>query len=135
MEKTKMETYVGTSSNLLERMVEGEAREEGLEQIGTMIDSDKDEEVIISRHAYTRMKERNGWNRKAADRMAKRVYLEGLRPEQVKGYLKRWINKKFDYCNEGDEYVLYGEMLYIFNGRTMLTVLPTPTRGYLLKEA
>lgn len=93
------------------------------------------QELVISKHAYTRMKERNGWSRKAAERMVQRVYKEGLRPEQVKGYLKGWIKKKYGYCNEGDEYVIYGEMLYIFNGRTMLTVMPTPNRSYLIREA
>ena len=90
--------------------------------------------LIISKHAYARMKERNGWGRKAAERMVQRVYREGLRPEQIKGYLKGWINKKYGYSNNGDEYVLYGEMLYIFNGRTMLTVIPTPSRSYLIRE-
>lgn len=92
------------------------------------------EEIVVTKHAYDRMKERNGWNRKAANRMAKIVYSEGLRPQQVKGYLKLWLNKKYDLCNEGDDYILFGERLYIFNGKTMLTVLPVPTRSYLLKE-
>ena len=91
--------------------------------------------LVISRHAYTRMKERNGWNKKAASRMVQKVYTEGLRPEQVKGYLKGWINNKADYAKEGNELVLFGEKLYIFNGNTMLTVIPTPSRSYLIREA
>jgi hypothetical protein len=92
-------------------------------------------EVVVSKHAYARMKERNGWSHRAAYRMALRVYREGLRPNQVKGYLKGWINTKYDYRKEGDEYVLFGEKLYIFNGNTMLTVLPIPTRSDLIREA
>ena len=90
--------------------------------------------IIISRHAYARMKERNGWNKRTAERMVDRIYMDGLRPEQVKGYLKGWINRKYEKSNTGDEYVLFGEMLYIFNGRFMLTVLPTPSRSRLLRE-
>lgn len=92
------------------------------------------EELVISKHTYSRMKERNGWNRKAAKRMIQKVYQEGLRPEQVKGYLKGWVNNKTDYAKDCNEFVLFGEKLYIFNGNTMLTVLPVPTRGYILKE-
>ena len=87
------------------------------------------EELVITKHAYTRMKERNGWNKKAATRMVSRIYSDGVRPEQVKGYLKGWVNTKYEYRNDGDEYVLFGDKLYIFNGTTMLTVLPTPTRS------
>lgn len=46
-----------------------------------------------------------------------------------------WVNAKYEYSNEGDEYILFGDKLYIFNGMTMLTVLPTPTRSYLYPTA
>lgn len=93
------------------------------------------EGLVITKHAYTRMKERNGWNRKAAKRMVSRIYSDGIRPEQVKGYLKGWVNTKYNYRNDGDEYVLFGDKLYIFNGMTMLTVLPTPAKSYLYHAA
>lgn len=93
-----------------------------------------EETISISKHAYERLKERNGWNRKASDRMVGRVYSDGLRPEQVKGYLKGWVNKKNEYSAD-KEFVLFGEKLYIFQDRTMLTVLPVPTKGFLLREA
>lgn len=32
------------------------------------------EKIVITKHAYMRMKERNGWNKKAATRMASRVF-------------------------------------------------------------
>ena len=93
------------------------------------------EELVITKHAYTRKKERNGWNKKAATRMDSRIYSDGVRPEQVKGYLKKWVNTKYEYRNDGDEYVLFGNKLYIFNGMTMLTVLPIPTRSCLYSVA
>ena len=93
------------------------------------------DELVITKHAYTRMKERNGWNKKAAKRMVSRIYNDGVRPDQVKGYLKSWVNAKYEYSNEGDEYILFGNKLYIFNGMTMLTVLPTPTKSHLYPAA
>ncbi|QFJ55271.1 hypothetical protein [Pseudobutyrivibrio xylanivorans] len=92
-------------------------------------------EVVITKHAYSRLKERNGWNKKASDRMIPKVYVNGLRPEQIKGYLKNWVITKYEYSNERDEYVLFGDKLYIFNNKTMLTVLPTPARSYLYPAA
>ncbi len=90
--------------------------------------------LVISEHAYMRLKERNGWNRKASSRMINKVYQRGLRPEQVKGYLKSWINNKAEYEKDGNELILFGEKLYIFNGNTMLTVIPIPSNSYLLRE-
>ena len=95
----------------------------------------KSEEIVVTKHAYLRMKERNGWNKKAAMRMALRVYNDGIRHDKIKGYLKNWVNTKYEYRNAGDEYILYGDKLYIFNNRTMLTVLPTPNRSYLYSAA
>lgn len=91
--------------------------------------------LSISKHAYERMKERNGWSKKAADRMLEKVYFGGIRPDKVKGYLKGWINRKADMYEDDREFVLYGEKLYIFNEGTMLTVLPVPTRSYLINNA
>ena len=93
-----------------------------------------DENLEISKHAYRRMKERNGWNKKTSDRMLRRIYTEGLRPSQVKGYLKGWVNGKTEYAGEENEFILFGDKLYIFNENIMLTVLPVPSRAYLLKE-
>lgn len=101
----------------------------------TKVNERSSETIFISEHAYMRLKERNGWSRKAASRMIDRVYQNGLRPDQVKGYLKCWINNKADYGTEGSEIVLFGEKLYIFNGNTMVTVIPTPSKSYLLREA
>lgn len=93
------------------------------------------DELVITKHAYIRMKERNGWNRKTAKRMVSKIYNDGMRPNQVKGYLKSWVNTKYENRNEGDEYILFGNKLYIFNEMTLLTVLPTPTRSYLYPAA
>jgi len=91
--------------------------------------------IIITKHAYLRLKERNGWNRKASRRMISRIYTEGIRQGEVKGYLKMWVNMKCKYAEEGDEYILYGDKLYIFNETRMLTVITVPTRTYLEKMA
>lgn len=92
-------------------------------------------ELSISKHAYGRLKERNGWSKKAANRMLQKIYADGIRPEEVKGYLKGWINRKADMFDDDREFVLFGEKLYIFYEGMMITVLPVPTRSYLIREA
>ena len=95
----------------------------------------RENDLVISQHAYMRMKERNGWSKKASTRMLQKIYSEGVRSNQVKGYLKGWVNDKADYAMEGRELILFGEKLYVFNEKTMLTVLPVPSRAYLIHEA
>ncbi len=96
---------------------------------------DTDVTLTISRHAYMRMKERNGWNKKTSNRMLNKIYMNGLRSNQVKGYLKDWIRSKANNTGEYRECILFGEKLYIFNENVMLTVIPIPSRAYLLNEA
>ncbi len=93
-----------------------------------------DEKLVITEHAYDRMKERNGWSRKTSNRMLRRIYADGLRPGQIKGYLKKWVNNKSYYETDGGECILFGEKLYIFKNMKMVTVIPVPSRGYLLRE-
>lgn len=87
--------------------------------------------TVISDHAFLRLRQRNGWNRKASTRMAERIYREGVRPEAVKGVLRKWIEKK-SAQDAQSEYVIYGQSLYIFRGSTLITVFPVPTRKRLI---
>lgn len=71
--------------------------------------------ISISEHAYLRLKERNGWNGNTARRMVPRIYREGRRDVCSKGYLKQWVKSKEDiYYDNVSEYVVYGDVLYIF---------------------
>lgn len=85
----------------------------------------------ITEHAYCRMKQRNGWNKKTANRMVKRVYDCGQRPNQIKGYLKTWIKSKVVEDSKGNDFILYGQTIYVFREKVLITVLHTPSRKYV----
>ena len=87
--------------------------------------------IWITEHAYTRIKQRNRWSRKTADRMVQKVYDSGKRPEEIKGYLKAWMREKINEDNNGNDFVLYGEMVYVFRENALITVLHTPSKGYI----
>ena len=87
--------------------------------------------IWITDHAYARMKQRNGWNRKTSDRMVSRVYDSGQRPEQIKGYLKAWVKAKVSEDVNGNDFVLYGQSMYVFRENALITVLHIPSRGYV----
>ena len=90
--------------------------------------------IYITEHAYIRMKERNGWSRKTADRMAERIYAHGIRPEQIKGYLKSWLREKINNDVNQNDYIVYGQSLYIFRENALITVIHTPSKGYVAES-
>ena len=71
--------------------------------------------IKVSEHAYDRFKERLGLNKKAANRMAKKVYVEGIKHGDTDG-------KVFDYISSithknmirGNEIRLYGDTVYCY---------------------
>jgi hypothetical protein len=90
--------------------------------------------IYITDHAEGRLKQRNGWNKNTAIRMIKKVYDEGTRAEDVKGYLAPWFRHKTEEGNPGDEFVLYGDMVYLFNGQSLLTAFHKPHKGKFLSK-
>lgn len=89
--------------------------------------------VYISQHAYKRMRQRNGWNRKTADRMIKRIYSDGLRSDEFKGYAKRWFENRTNKSPQ-EECVLYGDYIYIFKEHVLMTAYPLPCREQVLRH-
>ena len=85
-------------------------------------------DINITEHAYLRIKQRNGWNRKTANRMLDRIYDDGLRIKDIKGYLRVWIKNKIKSELQEAEYVLYGKQVYIFREHNLITVLAAPCR-------
>lgn len=81
-----------------------------------------DDCVFISRHGFDRMRERNGWNKKTALRMVKKVYDEGLSPDEVKGEFRPWVKQRAEKHPSGD-LKFYGQSLYIFENNILITVL------------
>lgn len=89
----------------------------------------EDDTVYISEHAFERMKERCGLNRKAAMRLVKKVYDNGEDISRSKGYLLRWAKQKTIGSPEYDKLIIYGDYVYIFAYTTLVTVLHKPHKG------
>lgn len=82
----------------------------------------EDDCVYISRHAFDRMRERNGWNKKTALRMVKKVYDNGLSPEEYDGEYKSWVmlrSKKHPGCT----LKMYGNTMYVFDNNVLVTAM------------
>lgn len=83
--------------------------------------SDKDC-IYISRHAFERMKQRNGWNKKTALRMVKKVYDNGILPEDAPAEYRPWLKRK-EKKEPGTLYKLYGDMVYVFDNQVLITTM------------
>ena len=85
----------------------------------------EEETFYITKHAFDRLKERNGWNKKTIKRMVEKIYNTGTEVKDVKS--KPWltsITKKIS--NRPVFYKIYGQFIYIFDCKTLVTVLHMP---------
>lgn len=96
--------------------------EEDIEHWAVQRNKDEADCIYISRHAFDRMRERNGWNKKTALRMIKKVYDTGLNPDEVKGEYRAWIKER---AKKHPEVIIkfYGQTLYIFDNRVLVTAI------------
>ncbi len=85
-------------------------------------------EIILSKHAEKRMKERLNLTKQAAIRMANKVYEQGIDGNIKNGSLKRYINGKIKEgkINEFTEVKIYGDYVYIFDNNVLITVFILP---------
>ena len=79
------------------------------------------DEIIITKHAYKRGKERTGLGKKGFKNLSQRAFNVGLKADEfnwkrINEYLK---------CRSGNanNVRLYGEFVYLFDNITLITVL------------
>lgn len=82
--------------------------------------------VILTTHSKQRMKERCGFKKKSKQRMAERVFLEGITPEETNGNLKKWLEAVTRKNTDINNLRLYGDKIYLFADRTLVTVFWIP---------
>lgn len=71
--------------------------------------------IHISEHAFERMNERSGINKKAARRLAEKAYELGVRHNETSGRLQKYItSKSMAYRKKGTCIRIYGEYVYCF---------------------
>lgn len=89
-------------------------------------------QVKVSRHAFQRIRERCGLNKKSAERLAQKAFDNGIRHGQTKGNLYKWVTAQYFKNENIDNLIIYGDNLYLFDGYTLVTVFRVPNN--LLKN-
>lgn len=85
-------------------------------------------EVIVSKHAKKRIKERCGVSKRAAERLAKMAANRGIDRESTKGSLRKWLDEKSLRSDIGSRILVWGDKAYIFSdSNVMITCLQIPS--------
>lgn len=82
--------------------------------------------MYVTEHAKRRLKERNGLNSKSIDRIAERALNEGIRHNQTKSRLCKWVTSVFFRNTSINNIRLYGDKAYLFVDEKLVTVLQIP---------
>lgn len=86
----------------------------------------KSEEIVITEHAYDRAKERLSYNKNALERMANKAYFSGLKHEDTKGKLNKYLTKLWHLHKSANNIRIHGENVFIFINNTLITVYQLP---------
>lgn len=83
--------------------------------------------VAVTTHAKKRLKERCGINKQSALRMAEKAFKEGISFNNAGELLQKYISSIYlrhnKMCNN---LRIYGNTVYVFDNRTLITVYPIP---------
>jgi len=84
------------------------------------------ENIYVTKHGYKRLRERNGWNKKTADRMLIKIYNDGLDLRDISNTCKEWAMEVGRQHSDSDVYKIYGDKVYVFKYTTLITTLFIP---------
>jgi hypothetical protein len=80
----------------------------------------------LTKHATNRIKERIGIPKSSAEKMGNLALTKGICHNQTSGSFRKYFD--FLYLSHGNanNVRVYGEMVYLFNNETLITVFPLP---------
>ena len=80
----------------------------------------------VSNHAKERIKERCGLGKKAYERIATKVFENGITHSQTKGRLNKWVTSLYFRNKKANNIRLFGNKAYIFCNDVLVTVIQIP---------
>ena len=90
--------------------------------------SNSEQSIIITKHAYEKAKERLRWNTKVLDKMAQKAFNKGIHHKDTKGSLNKFITKVWFRYKSCNNIRIYGENIYFFSGQTLITLYRLKTK-------
>ena len=87
-------------------------------------------EAVVTRHGAKRIKERIGLGRGSIQRNVEKALADGVTHAETKGSLCRYLDRIYLLNQRPNNMRVYNHMVYLFRGRTLITVLPLPQKYY-----
>ncbi|MFV0394980.1 MAG: hypothetical protein ACK5LC_11405 [Coprobacillaceae bacterium] len=83
----------------------------------------------VTKHGSKRIKERLNIKKSSHDRLANAALKKGYRHNQIKGNLRKWIDKQILNKDIKHKPIVYNSSLFIFSvsGNKLITVIKLPT--------
>lgn len=82
--------------------------------------------IRLTQHAMERARERQGLSPAALQRQATRAMTEGMRLEDCRGHLRRWLISGQIRHRKGAETRIFGEWVFVIQGAVLITVIALP---------
>lgn len=77
----------------------------------------------LSMHACKRARQRFQWNTNTLERMAQRALISGLKRDNTKGNLKKYLDEKYEKYPDKKHFYLYGKTVYLFSDEKKLITM------------
>lgn len=87
-----------------------------------------DDTVKVTRHAEKRARQRLGIKKSAVERTAEKALEYGITHAEAKGKLSRHLDGIFTLNYKPTNLRVYNHNVYLFNGTTLITVIPLPSK-------
>lgn len=85
-------------------------------------------EVVVTNHGRQRVKDRLGLSKKIAEKNAEKALQFGVTHAETGGKLHRHLDGIFLLNYAPNNMRVYNHSIYLFHGRTLITILPLPNR-------
>ena len=92
--------------------------------------TDNDDKVQLTKHGKERIRERIGVGKSETkvNRAAQKAYERGTKYSEVKGTLRRYLDRMYERHGDGENIRLYAGNLWVFEGTRLITVKNIPAR-------
>ena len=87
-----------------------------------------DAPVYVTKHAYKRMKERCGLNKRSAYKLWERAQQNGLDRHMMTGALRKQVDAIYYKDFQNTYCTFYDQYLFLHKGKTLITVYHLPSR-------
>lgn len=82
--------------------------------------------IRITQHARERAEQRTGLTGAALEKLAEKAFADGLKHEDCRGKLRRYMDRAFLVHGKGNENRIWGRYVFIFEGPSLITVMHLP---------